>query len=299
MGRGRGSDFQEKEGLQWREQSYGARPSVRNLMEQTALPRLIFNPNVHQQDFEVLYLKSKAIYQALYFYFSFRRETAKLDRWLSALRREFAGQQLTYTDAMARARDFDIDIDLFLADWLAKETLAGFEVSSGTSTRIANSEDGSPRYLFSFEIANTQATSGFLYSLRGSIPVFVLAGNTSKRLTLLRELNTTDTTGVSFTVDTGFSLNRGPIGFVLPTENVPVDESLAPVDMLEESDFVPQRNEIIVDDLDVDFSVHQPIPTSIQLRFAPRDWFWVSTFRETFDGTLPDIDRGFTIPTAR
>lgn len=287
------------EALYWKEGDYGARPSVRNLMERTALVGLAFSLDDHQQDFEVLYQKSKSIYQSLFSYFNYRRQTEDRNRWLSELRRRFEGQRFTYNDVMVLAREFDIDVDLFLDDWLTKDTLPGFEVSPGTSTRISNSTGDSPRYLLTFDIANTQTASGFVYTYRDSLPVFVLEGNTSKRLTILRELDSTDTDEVSLTVDTGLSLNRGSIGLVIPTDSAPVDESLAPVDTLEESDFVPQRNEIIVDDLDGGFEVHQPRPLSIQFRFAPRDWFWVSTLQENFDGTLPDIDWRFTILNAR
>lgn len=287
------------EGLFWREMDYSGRPSVRNMAERTSLAGLAFHSDYHQQDFEVLFQKSLSIYQSLFWYFNFRRQNAERNRWLVELRRRFTGQRFTYNDVIDVARELDIDIHLFLGDWLSKDSLPGYEVAPGTPTRIANSEDGSPRFLFTFEIANTQETSGFLHTLRDTLPVFTLAGNSSKRLTVVRELISKDQSGVSFIIDTGLSLNRGPIGFVLPTEGVPIDESLAPVDQMEESDFVPKSDEIIVDDLNSGFVVHQSKPLPLLFRYAPRDWFWVSTFHEDFDGTLTDIDHRFMLLNAR
>ncbi|MXZ44150.1 MAG: hypothetical protein F4Z01_04120 [Gammaproteobacteria bacterium] len=287
------------EGLFWKEMDYSGRPAVRNMAERTSLAGLAFHPDFHQQDFEVLFQKSLSIYQSLFWYFNFRRQNTERNRWLVELRRRFTGQRFTYIDVIDVARELDIDIHLFLGDWLSKDSLPGYEVAPGTPTRIANSEDGSPRFLFTFEIANTQETSGFLHTLRDTLPVFTLAGKTSKRLTVVRELSSRDQSGVSFIIDTGLSLNRGPIGFVLPTEGVPVDESLAPVDQIEESDFVPKRDEIIVDDLNSGFVVHQSKPLPFLFRYAPRDWFWVSTFHEDFDGTLTDIDHRFMTLNAR
>ena len=299
LDRSGGSGARPGEALRWREMQFEARPFIRNSMERTALPKLNFEPNRHRHDFEVLHLKSKTIHQRLFYYFVFGGKRTNVDRWLSSLRREFIGQQFTYSDAMRLARECDLDIDLFLEEWLANDSLPGFEVSPGTTTRIGDSENGKPRYIFSFDIVNTQSTTGFVYTLGGTLPAIVLEGNTSKRVTTVREVDSNDLFEVSFTVDTGLSLNRGPIGFVLRTENVPVDESLAPVDKLEESEWIPQYKEIIVDDLDAGFIVHQSSPVQKPLEVLPRDWFSFSESREVFDGILPDIDWSHNVPKTR
>ncbi|MYD46182.1 MAG: hypothetical protein F4W92_07510 [Gammaproteobacteria bacterium] len=287
------------EGLFWREMDYSGRPSVQNLSEGTALAGLAFNPDDHQQEFEALYQKCFSMYQSLFWYFTFRKQQGDRNQWLAELRRRFGGQQFTYNDMTTVAREFDIDIDLFLDDWFSKDTPPGFEVSSGTATRIANSEDGSLRYVFTFDVANTQSTTGFVYLLSGSLPPIVIDGNTSKKFTVLRELDADDSEAVSFTIHTGFSLNRRRFGVVIPTDHSSVTQVLAPMDKIEESDFIPQRDEIIVDDLDVGFVVQQSNPLPFLFRYTPRDWFWVSTLQEDFDGTLPDIDLRFSIPNAR
>ncbi|MYC25557.1 MAG: hypothetical protein F4X56_06545 [Gammaproteobacteria bacterium] len=287
------------EGLFWREMDYSGRPSVHNLSERTALTGLAFNPDDYQQEFEALYQKCFSIYQSLFWYFNFRKQNGDRNQWLAELRRRYGGQQFTYNDMITVAREFDIDIGLFLDDWFSKDTPPGFEVSPGTATRIANSEEGSLRYVFTFDVANTQSTTGFVYLLTGSLPPIVIEGNTSKRFTVLQELDADDSEAASFTIHTGFSLNRRRFGVVIPTDRSSVDATLAPVDKIEESDFVPQRDEIIVDDLDLGFVVHQSNPLPFLFRYAPRDWFWVSTMHEDFDGTLPDIDLRFSTRNAR
>lgn len=299
IGRRRSTGPYGKEVLSFSEEHHGSRPTIRNLLEQTALPELNFNLKSHRQDFEVLYLKSKLIQKALFYYFSFQRDIANLERWLSNLRSEFLGRQFSYADAIKLAWDIDLNCDLFLEDWLAKDKLAAFEVSPGNTTRIADNEHGEPRYLYSFEIANTSSTSGYFYSLRRSFQPTVLEGNTSKRLTLLWEEDSIESVGRSFTVDTGLSLNRGPIGIFVPFKNVELDTSRVPEDVLEESDFVPHSTEIIVDDLDPGFVAYQSRPRSGTFRVVPQDWFWVSVLPDIFDGSLPDIDWRFSIPDSR
>ena len=299
IGRSRSTGPYGKEVLSFSEEHHGSRPTIRNLLEQTGLPELNFDLNSHRQDFEVLYLKSKLIHKALYYYFNFRRDRANVERWLSTLRRTFIGTQFSYADATNLAREVDLNFDLFLEDWLAKDNLAAFEVSPGITTRIADNEHGEPRYLYSFEIANTSSTSGYFYSLGRSFQPTVLEGNTSKRLTLLWEEDSVESVGRSFTVDTGLSVNRGPIGIFVPFKNVELDTSRVPEDVLEETDFLPHSTEIIVDDLDTGFVAYQSPPRGGTFRVVPQDWFWVSVLPEIFDGTLPDIDWRFSIPDSR
>lgn len=297
-GRDRGVRVFDKKRLYLYEWTYANRSAIRDVMEHTALPDLKFQSENHQRDFEVLYLKSELIAQAIDEFLRFQGDLDSIDRWLLALRREFLGKPHTYKDAMSLAHDFDINVDLFIADWLAKDTLAGFEAGTGVSTRIADSEDGKPRFLFSFDITNTQPTAGFVrvpIYLRSN-PTIVLDGDTSKRVTILLDRGLDYGTGLNLSLYTGLSLNRGPLGFLISTMNVPTDETLVPRSVVEESNFVPHLSGIVVDDLDDGFIVHQPKPVSMQFQLTPRDWIGVSTIGHLFDGVLPDIGEAEIVP---
>ena len=145
------------------------------------------------------------------------------------------------------------------------------KLRGGTTIRIAPDEEGTLRYLFSYDISNTQPTSGIVYSYRRA---FALRGNSSKRVTFIWEAFPTNTNGLIFSVNTGLSLNRGPIGFFSPTQNIPIDESILAEDRIEDSAFEPDRTGIVVDDLDPGFVVRQPEPFLTRFQFAPRDWFY-------------------------
>ena len=278
------------ENLRWVEETYGARRSVWARMERTALSSLNFNENSHRHDLEVLRLKSKEIAAsvALNRYHRSRTKSASFRNWLTTFRREFTNRTFTYHDVIALAQDFDTDIKQILDDWLTKGTLAGFELSPGTVTRISNSEEGEIRYLFSFDVANTQPVAGYVGISPGNVPAFILSGNTSKRITSL-SVTRSESENLRGRIHTYLSLNRDPIWFSIPIDNESIDESLEPKVGLQESNFYPHANDIIIDDLDAGFVVYQSKRQQSQFRFAPQTWLWLSPLHQDFDGGLPDI----------
>lgn len=295
LGRRRGGGLSRSEELRNWESRYKERPVVWDVMERTALTSLNFNPESYRQDIEVLLLKSKLIADTFKTYPRYIEEE-QFDQWIVSLRKNYAGQQFSFDDAMMHARNSGIDITLLLSDWFEKDSLAGFEASRGTTIRIAADTEGMPRYLFSYEIANTQPTAGLVTS---GPKAFVLAGNTSKRVTFTGQPDSSRTSGLSFSVNTGLSLNRGPIGFYIPTQNIEIDESISPYERIEDSSFLPQQIGIVVDDLDAGFIVHQSEPFYSQFRFYPRDWFLRNFAHDVFDGTLPDIGSTFRYSVPR
>ncbi|MXZ44119.1 MAG: hypothetical protein F4Z01_03960 [Gammaproteobacteria bacterium] len=298
--RNRSADIFDRGQLARSEGHYANRFSVRDAMERTALPELTYQPDSHKQDFEVVYLKSRLISRAISDYHRYQGGAwDQVERWLLALRRDYFCQEVTYAGAMKLAREHDLDFDLFLREWLSENTLAGYEVSSSTTKRIANSENGVRQFLFSFEIANTQPTPGFvLIPAARSFSGFILPEHTAKRVTILlkRDSNASLDHTYDISAYTGLSLNRGPIEF-LPLQNVDIDESLEAVEVLEPSDFVPTQNGIIVDDLDAGFIAHQRKPVRNRFRYAPQDWFALPILHEEFDGVLPNVgSSAFKIP---
>ncbi|MYC25070.1 MAG: hypothetical protein F4X56_04025 [Gammaproteobacteria bacterium] len=297
IGRGRGSRIFDREKLRDSENSYGARPDVWDRMEKTALPYLNFDSQTHQKNVEVLLLKTAQIAKALSYFYTFGGEEQNFRRWLVELQQEFAGRHFTYNTAIASGRDLGIDVAFLLRDWLAKDTLAGFENTRGTTTQIAPDENGMPRFLFSFDIANTQSTAGYVRVPLSSVnSTLALDGNTAKRVTFTWDASSSETSGLSFDVGTSLSYNRGPIGFFVPTQNIPIDESLAPQDLVEDIIFDEHQSGIVVDDLDAGFSVQQPPPFYSKFRFYPRDWFVRNIAYDIFDGSLFDIGSGSLIP---
>ena len=289
--RGRSASLYRKDTLYWKELRLGARPEIWNLLERSALSKLKFNLENHREEFEVLLLKSRLIAESIDDFQRHSGRNSNFNLWLTKLRRKFVAQPLTFEDMASLALDFDIEFEHFLADWLAKDTLAGFELEQGVSTQIADSEDGKPRFLFSFDIRNSQSAAGYVFvpAYLPSNPLIVLEGNTSRHVTILLDRGLDFGAGLNLPLYTGLSLNRGPLGLFIRTKNVSVDESLVPQAVVKESNFVPKQIGIVVDDLDDGFVVHQPSPIPMRFRLVPRDWFRLSVFEQIFDGVLPDI----------
>lgn len=288
LDRGRERGIFRKETLRDFEMIHKARPVIWDRMERTALPSLMFEAESYQTNFEILLLKSEKIANAFNMYPRYIDEQL-INRWLVTLRQEFAGKQFSYDQAMTRARHSGFDIEFLLNEWLVSDTLAGFETSRGTMIGIAPSEEGLSRYLFSYNIANTQPTAGIVNSYRRA---FAIAGNTSKRVSFILESQSGETMTWIFDVGTGLSLNRTRLGFVASTQNVLVDKSILAEEKIEDTDFIPEWEGIVVDDLDAGFVVHQSQPGRTRFRFAPYDWFLRDFAHDLFDGVLPDIGSG-------
>jgi len=188
----------------------------------------------------------------------------KAGAFLAALRSRTAGGSFDREDVIAAGNEIGVDLESWVEIWLDETALPGFAVGEVTVDRIADDEDGTPRYQTLVTVRDDEKVPGLLlveYSAgdaesgveRGaSDPVEVPAETavevgliTSKPVTRLR-------------IKPYLSLNREPFNIPLPglDEERIVDRE--PFVGVREVDWAPADGGwIVIDDLDDGFDIEE------------------------------------------
>ena len=180
---------------------------------------------------------------------------------LAELRRRHAGGNFTAADFTAAARAVDMDLDALLGDWLHDTALPGFVAAAPRVFRIADDDQGRPRYQLTVAVRNDEPVPGLLrLAYRGeehaeatdsTVPIRI-PGETSVELGLVAS-----EPPERMWLSPYFSLNRGDIELKLPA----VDETRVvagdPFSGQRPSDWRRDVAGIVVDDLDAGFSVRE------------------------------------------
>ena len=185
-----------------------------------------------------------------------RQATARL---LAELRERYRGTSFTVADFEAVARELGADLPALLGDWLHDASLPGFITSAVTTARLADGDDGKPRYQLRLDIYNGEGVPGLLrlrYRLAGadaptreSDPIRVPA-DSSVEVGLVtpepvRELWVTPY----------LSLNRREFPVRVPEPDTVTTTDAAPLVNARPSPWRPAVDTgIVVDDLDAGFS---------------------------------------------
>jgi len=187
----------------------------------------------------------------------------KAGRFLATLRDRTAGGSFTREDVIAAGLEVEEDLASWLDLWIDETGLPGFTLGEVGYYRIADSEDGAPRYQVKVVVRNEEIAPGLLrleYRLGGSDnyqrekgePLLV-RGESAVQIGL-----TASAPVRSLKVAPYFALNRDPFAVNLPT----LDEEK----IVDEEPFVgsqelvwspPVEEAIVVDDLDGGFSLEE------------------------------------------
>lgn len=290
-------DFREN--IHWLESNYARRNTVQARMENTSLVE-VPSAEGHQHDLEFVLLKSARIADVILSYHNDHNE--RILSWLAHVRDEFKGRNYRHEDLIAIALDHGVVVDPFLTDWLTSSTLPGFVVSRGSVAELEYSDDGKRRLQVSFSVRNTEPVGGFVIPLFGEEtgPIHINA-NSAKQLNLVwgNAPNTLESgSEFSFPLVAGLSLNRGSVSVTMDIDDIP---KARPRATLENSDWAPEQKGIVVDDLDVGFSVLQPIRSSTKrLRASSVDtWFRPQTPEFEHDGQLAEVGRDYSPVSGR
>ena len=92
-------------------------------------------------------------------------------RLLAELRERYRGTSFTVADFETVARELGADLPALLGDWLHDASLPGFITSAVTTARLADGDDGKPRYQLRLDIFNGESVPGLLrlrYRLAGA-----------------------------------------------------------------------------------------------------------------------------------
>ena len=195
----------------------------------------------------------------------------KTGRLLAALRERSAGRTFSREDLAAVAAELEIDLDALVGDWLEATDLPGIVASPPRLYRLADTEDGTPRYQLALDLRNDEAAPGLLrlrYRLAGEgeegnrrersrawqsgEPVRLAAGEAVEVGMVLSK------PPAELRVAPYLSLNRGEFSVTLPRlddENLVDDEPFIGIRPSEWRR--PEDEMIVVDDLDNGFSVEQ------------------------------------------
>jgi len=248
-----------------------------------------------ERTINVLSLKGGAMARSLLDYLG-REKAGEL---LAILRSRTTGESFDREDVLEAGREIGEDLELWLDTWIDGTELPGFVVGGVVTSRIADDEDGAPRYQTTLTIVNDEATAGLLRvdyragegddEERGSTePVRVPAASAMEIGVL------TSKTPRTLRVFPYLALNREPFTVRLP----PLDEEK----LVDAEPFVGARevewtsadasvDAIVVDDLDDGFTVVE-IDSRGLLRFGG-----AAGADQVLDRGLPVNDSGRGTPT--
>lgn len=189
-----------------------------------------------------------------------RQATARL---LAELRERYRGSSFTVTDFERLALELGADLPALLGDWLHDAALPGFIASAVTTARLADGDDGKPRYQARLNIFNGEAVPGLLrlrYRLadadapaRESEPIRVPA-HSAVEVGLV-----TPETIHELWVAPYLSLNRHEFPVRVPEPDTATATDAAPLVDARPSSWRPAADPgIVVDDLDAGFSATRP-----------------------------------------
>ena len=211
-----------------------------------------------EQTLDVLALKSDAIARSILDGLG-REKTAAL---LAELRTRYRGRHFEAADLERIAVELDADLEPLIGDWLHDAGLPGFITSPVLVERLADDDQGNPRYQTRVHVRNGEATPGLLrmrYAVsqtgeanrwEDTAPVR-LAGHAAAEIGVL-----SSTPPIELWLRPYLSLNRQDVELILPRVNAEAQSSAEPFLGVRPSDWrPPETADIVVDDLDPGFSI--------------------------------------------
>lgn len=243
----------------------------------------------HKADLEVALAKSTKIAIGLLQYHSDNPET--VTNWLASLRERFSGRNYTHEDLLVSARDHGVAVDPFLTEWLHSTKLPGFAISTLTVRRISDDEDGRQRHQISFDVYNSQSVTGVVQPWLGGIqkPV-VIEPKSTKQINVVYPDSFSIGMFLGFSLDTFLSLNQGPMQLLLHATDIPLHLQSLPDPYETDSDWRPEEIGIVVDNLDLGFTVNQPQSVWKRPTIGFVDWIFPRMPRDDHDIRLPRLD---------
>ncbi len=212
-----------------------------------------------KETIDVLALKGDAMAQSMLD--DLGRETS--GRFLAALLERTRGREFTRADVLEAGRQVGVDLEPWLEVWLEQTSLPGFRLASIDAFRLADADDGSPRYQTLVKLANEESVGG-LVTVEVLSPVpdaederstqgpFRVDGESAVEVGVV-----SSRTPRSVRVEPYLSLNRGP--FATPIDAVIDEDAIRddePFRGARPAVWTPPDSEhVVIDDLDDGFSV--------------------------------------------
>ena len=182
-----------------------------------------------------------------------REQTSAL---LRELRQRYSGRNFEVSDFNSVGEDIGVRIESLIGDWLHEAAMPGFLVSPAVVFRLADADDGTPRYQTRVHVRNDESVPGLVFL---STDQLFLSGERTDPVSIgprtSVELGTLSTTAPErLWLHSFLSLNRSPVKLLLARPKA--DQETVPGEGFvgsRPSSWLPQTEGIVVDDLDAGF----------------------------------------------
>ena len=175
--------------------------------------------------------------------------------FLAELRRRHAGGSFDAADFNAAASAIGVDLPGLVGDWLNETALPGFMASGARVVRMADDEQGRPRYETTLHVRNGEPVAGLVrlshgrFSRSYSDPIRI-PGNTAVEIGMV-----TPRPPEGLRLEPYLALNRMPVRIDLAAAEASDDADREPLVGSRPSAWAPAVEGIVIDDLDPGFSV--------------------------------------------
>ncbi|MDE0193144.1 MAG: hypothetical protein OXQ90_17460 [Gammaproteobacteria bacterium] len=205
--------------------------------------------------------------------------------FLAALRDRHTGAAFDANDFGDAAAQAEIDLEALLGDWINEVALPGFVTSRARVSEVADTE-GNIRFETRVHVRNGEPVPGPVRLSTDGYPPTVtdpiqIPGNTTMEVGMV-----TDEAPAQLWLEPYLALNRGQVWIDIANEtSTPSPSVPRPLTGSRRSDWLPQVEGIVIDDLDPGFAVehrngHHPVADGPRLTFG--------TYPPVLDQGLPD-----------
>ena len=237
-----------------------------------ALGDLRFEENP-KRALDVLHFKASALASTLTFGWS-HGSTIGL---LNEMSRRHGGNTYTLEDLRSAGEAVGAPLDSLVGEWWASAELPGFVTSQPSAYRLADDEDGTPRYQLLVHVCNAEAAPGLVRLISGGDDVTQRRFSPATHLApgACIEIGTVSAfPPTQGSLQTFLSRNGHGIAFPSLSTDAEREVDVAPLEGGQDTEWRPPANDdVVVDDLSPGFALDD-VSARRGVRFAPRQATW-------------------------
>ena len=226
-----------------------------------------FDPTASRQNADILILKGDLIAEAI----AGLMGRAKVAEFLALMRSRHGGGTFELDEFVAAMTETEPAVAAYIEHFMRESTLPGFLASDLRVVRLADDENGQPRYQLSVHVRNDEPVPGVAgISSRSSYDnVFEwrdssrFPGNTSLELGVVTQAPPREVR-----LETHLAQNGRTMRLAVPPIDAETTVPDEPFNGSRPSDWLPPDSGIVVDDLDPGFTAESPPQPGLRLRFG-------------------------------
>ena len=222
---------------------------------------------------DVLHFKGRALAQTLALGWSHRGTVGLLNE----MSRRHGGGTYTLDDLRSAGEAVGTPLDSLVGEWWASAELPGFVISPLSAYRLADDEDGTPRYQLRLHVCNTEAALGLVG--------LISRGDEGTQWGFSAHAPLAPGACIEIGTVTAFPPTRGSLqtflsrnghGIAFPSISIDAERDVdaAPLEGAQDSDWRPPVNDdVVVDDLSPGFALDD-VSAQHGVRFTARQATW-------------------------